>query len=491
MSKLSKIFSGIHWGTVSLVIIIIFQLVFMAVMARILNPADFGLVAIANVALRFYSYFSQMGIAPALIQKEKLEPGDLGAALSISLTVSLFFFILAVSTAGWIEYYFKIDSLESVMQVLALNFIVTGVSSVSVALMRRESKFKSLAIIEIISYVIGYGFIGITAAYFGGGVWSLVAAFLTQMILTSMLSYFVVRFPLNFKHESWQRRHFIGYGGRYSLIGFIEFLSSNLDALIIGKLLGVNTAGYYNRAMLLANLPVQHPVNILTKALFPVLSTVSNDHDKQSVSIQLSVLVVACYAFPVSIGVWLSSDEIIRVLLGDKWVESIRILQVLILSVGPLYLSHVIGVTLDSMGELGTKLYIQITMLCLLVFLLVIAAPTGEVINIALAVVVTEWVRVFVFGYVVSNKLSISALNILKILLSVILVTFTTAVFIWFSSYWFTSLSTPIFVLLVKFMFAVMGLVAGLWLARHILSKHPAIVYLTCKVPLVSKYLVS
>ena len=136
MSKLASLASGVAWGTVSIAIITIFQLVFMAVMARLLDPADFGLVAIANVALRFYSYFSQMGIAPALIQKKTLSDGDIRAALALSLGVSVFFFLLAVSTAGLVERFFDMDSLALVMQVLAINFIVFGFSAITLGLIR-------------------------------------------------------------------------------------------------------------------------------------------------------------------------------------------------------------------------------------------------------------------------------------------------------------------------------------------------------------------
>ena len=90
MTKLTSLASGVGWGTLSIVAVTMFQLVFMAVMARLLEPADFGLVAIANVSLRFFSYFAQMGIAPTLIQKESLSDGDIRTALALSMGVSVF-----------------------------------------------------------------------------------------------------------------------------------------------------------------------------------------------------------------------------------------------------------------------------------------------------------------------------------------------------------------------------------------------------------------
>lgn len=461
----------------------------MAVMARLLDPADFGLVAIANVALRFYSYFAQMGIAPALIQKTSLSDGDIRAALALSLGISIFFFMMAISTAGIVERFFDMNSLALVMQVLALNFIVTGFSAVSQGLMRRNRAFKALAIIDILSYVFGYGVIGLSAAYLGGGVWSLVAAFLTQTTITTILSYSVIRFPISFKHTKEQRSHFIGYGGRYSIIGFVEFLSSNIDALIIGKLMGPVSAGYYNRALLLANLPVQHPANILTKALFPIMSSVSNQHDKQSISVQLSALLVGCYAFAVGAGIFVVAPDIVKVLLGDKWLEAIPILQVLACSIGPLYVSHVIGVTLDSMGELKIKLRIQLTMFVLLGMLLYWVVPSGKVTSIAMAVVVTEFVRVCIMSWVAVRLLKIPLADALRIVFCVAIVTAATGIMILIASAVVFDAFPVIIRLLAEMLCGAMGFGMGLFISRYLVCQLSAVLYLASRMPIVAKLL--
>ena len=192
MSKIKKLAFGISWGAFSTITVTGFQLAFMAIMARLLDPSSFGLVAIANVSLRFFSFFAQMGTAPALIQKPNLENGDIAAALSVSLTISLVFFGLAVGFAPLFESFYEMPGLTLVIQALALNFLIGGFSAVSLGLLQRNTAFKALAIIDVISYIIGYGVIGLLAAYHDFEVWALVAAFLTQMSLTSILGYAVI-----------------------------------------------------------------------------------------------------------------------------------------------------------------------------------------------------------------------------------------------------------------------------------------------------------
>ena len=487
MSNLKKLASGIGWGTFSTITVTGFQLVFMAVMARLLEPTDFGLVAVANVCLRFFSYFAQMGTGPAIIQKPNLEEGDIAAALSVSLGISLLFFILVQAVAPVFEYFYQMPQLGNIIRALSLNFIIGGFSAVSLGLLQRNTAFKSLAIIDVISYVIGYGIVGLTAAYYDFEVWALVAAFMTQMTITALLSYAIAGYPLNFSHTKSQRHHFFSYGGRYSLIGFIEFLSSNLDALLIGKLMGAAPAGFYNRALLLANLPVQQPANILTKALFPILSSLSNQHDKQAISFQLSTLLVGSYAFAVSAGIYVAASDIVIVLLGNKWLDSIPLLQMLSWSIGPLYISHVAGVTLDSMNKLRLKMRIQITMLILLIALLAWLAPTGTTLTIAIAVVITEWLRLLLMVIKIPKILGITLKQMLIITVCISIITLSSAGMIQLSIQ-LLNLNIPNIVkLIAEIMAGAVGLIIGFIITRYIGIHLPAIRYLIKQSTIFSK----
>ncbi len=487
MSNLKKLASGIGWGSFSTITVTGFQLIFMAVMARLLEPADFGLIAVANVCLRFFSYFAQMGTSPAIIQKPNLEEGDIAAALSVSLGISLLFFTLVQIAAPLFEYFYQMPQLGNVIRALSLNFIIGGFAAVSTGLLQRNTAFKALAIIDIISYVVGYGLVGLTAAYYDLEVWALVAAFMTQMTINALLSYIIARYPLKFSHTKNQRQHFLNYGGRYSVIGFIEFLSSNLDALIIGKLMGATSAGFYNRAILLANLPVQQPANILTKALFPILSSLSNQHDKQAISFQLSILLVGSYAFAISAGIYVAATDIVIVLLGDKWLDSIALLKILSWSIGPLYISHVAGVTLDSMNKLRLKMRIQVSMLILLIAQLVWSAPNGTALTIAIAVVITEWIRLLIMLIKIPQLLGITLKQILIISLCIGIVSLSSAGMIQLAIELLDPSFSNIIKLIVEIASGGIGLLIGFIITRNIAIYLSAIRYLIKQSTIFSK----
>lgn len=158
-------------------------------MARLLDPAAFGLVAMSGVVLRFGSYFAQMGIGPALVQKENLSAEDISAGFTSCFLLSIIFFILAWLLAPLSTYLFDNTALIPIIRVMALSFVLTGLSTTATSLLRRNLEFGSLAIIDIASYALGYGAVGVVLAFNGFGVWSLVVAALSQGVLSASLAY--------------------------------------------------------------------------------------------------------------------------------------------------------------------------------------------------------------------------------------------------------------------------------------------------------------
>lgn len=404
MTNLGKLRAGVGWGGLSMVIVAGCQIAFLAVLARLLSPADFGLVAMANISLRFLSYFAQLGVAPALVQKPKLGEDDIAAALAVSLGISGLCAVAAVVGAPFAARFFAMPALAGVIVLLAIAFPLQGLAAISTGLMRRAMRFRALGVIDAAAYVFGYGVVGIVMALAGQGVWALVGASLAQALIGAALSYVVVRHSLRLRHSARARHHFFGFGGRYSLIGFLEFLSGNVDALAVGKVLGDVSAGLYNRTMTLANLPVQQPANVITRALFPVLSAAGSDRQRQAIGLQLGILAVGGYAFAGAATLSAAAEPVVRVLLGGQWVAVIPVLQVFALSVGPRFVTHVVGVSLDAMGELRAKLYVTFVSLWLMVLAVVVALPHGLV-AIAAAVLAVEVARMCLLLVVAARAL--------------------------------------------------------------------------------------
>lgn len=479
---------GIGWGGLSTGANVSFQLIFMAVMARLLDPSHFGLIAIANVMLRFLSYFAQLGVGPALIQKPELVDGDIRAALSMSLLFSVACTIIAFTAAPLIAGYFEMRTLAHVIQLLSVTFILNGLSAVSSSMLRRNMQFRDLAIMEITAYVMGYGLVGIGMAYYGYGVWALVGAVLSQSLLNTILGYLFSRHEIGLQHTRYQRRHFLGFGTRYSLIGFIEFLSGSLDALIVGKIFGSAAAGIYGRASILANLPVQQPANIISRTMFPIISRLGVQ--RQLASLEISVLILGCYAFSISLGMFAAAEDIVWVLLGGKWLDAIPVLQILTLAVGVQYLSHLVGVTLDAMGALKLKLRVQTAVLVIQILAFATMARFG-VEGVAWVIVLAEWLRFILMAGLVAMLLKPSLLEFRQIFTIVMVTGLSTLCMIWITVEMLPSGLSHWVRLLIEMIVGGASFICVSLLSRSFLRRLPVINELAERMPLLGRFLPS
>jgi lipopolysaccharide exporter len=418
MSKLSALRNGIGWGGASLISNTAVQVFYMAIMARLLNPSDFGLMAMAGVALRFLGYFAQIGITPAVIQKPTLTKSDIGAAITISTIAGIICFGLVVLLSPLMGWVFGQRDLQIIIIALASNFVLIGIGAVPNGLLRRALNFKRVAMIDTIAYGLSYTLVGLVLANLGAGVWALVGATLAQTLTTIILAGLSTKESLTLRHESESRKFFIQFGRRHSTTGFLEFLTSSMDSMVIGRMLGPAAAGIYSRATLLANLPVSQPVNILTNSLFPILSSMSSEKSKISSGLQISLLAVGGFALMTSLAIRQTSPEIVTVLLGSKWMDAVSLLQVLSIYVAPNFINHVISITLDSIGELRIRMAVQITSLLTLGPLLYLGYQYG-LIGIAVAMATNECLRSVMLFAAAKSRLQMSMAELAKCIASI------------------------------------------------------------------------
>src|SRR5437867_9592077 len=163
------------------------RLLVLAIMARLLSPADFGIVGAALVVVGFSAIFSQLGLAPAIVQRPVLERRHLEAAFSASVLFGLLLGVLLWVSAPLAARFFHIPGVEPVLRVLAWMFPLDGLSAIAESQVQRELRFRWLATMEVLTFVLGYGVVGVVLALLGAGVWALVAAQMAQTALYTVI----------------------------------------------------------------------------------------------------------------------------------------------------------------------------------------------------------------------------------------------------------------------------------------------------------------
>jgi lipopolysaccharide exporter len=387
---------GVRWGALSVAVNFVAQIGLTAAMARLLEPAAFGLMAMATIVLRLFALLSQAGLGAALVQRPALQPGHVRAALSLSLLLGLLACALMAAAAPLLAGAFGESGLQAVLWGLAPNLLLLPLGALPLALLRRELRFKAIAGVETLSYMLGYGLVGVLLAWHGAGVWALVCATLAQSLLAWVLAYALARHDLRPGRFGSFARDLAGYGGRASLVGLLEFLSANLPSVVIGRLLGVGALGLFSRAWLLTNLPVEKATGVVARVLFPLLSQSQAEPRRAGEVLLLAMSAVGLPAAAFTLALAAHAQPVVALLLGPQWSGAVPVVQALAVAVPCIFMAAMAGTVCDAMALLTLKLRVQGAMLAL-VLLLTAAWHTHGLIGVAWSLVAVEIIRLACF----------------------------------------------------------------------------------------------
>ncbi len=314
-----RTFHGVKWSYLSTIGSFVVQMGYTATISRLIGPGTFGTLALAQVVLRFGTYFSQLGIGPAIVQKRDLERDDIQVAFTVSTLLGAFFTLgfiaLAPLTASWL----RDPDLADVVAWMAPVFLLSGLGAVANALVRRQLRFRALAAIDFGSYAIAYPLVGVALAWAGAGTASLVAAAITQAALLSGFSWLAARHRLRPKWVRSRVRSLVHFGGWVSVTGFMDFLGGNADTFAVGRFSGTATLGQYNRATLLVGLPAYHVVNNANRVLLPSFSRIQAQEDRFRVAYVGGMALLLAFVIPMVAVTIALAAPMVAVLFGPQW----------------------------------------------------------------------------------------------------------------------------------------------------------------------------
>ena len=333
--KGAKVLAGLGWSGSATIVNLFAQLLVMGLLARLLDPSAFGLMAMAAIALRFASYFAELGIGQALMQKSELSAQDASAALVLALATGGALYTGVALLSPFVASVFQAPGLKPLLPAVGASLVLSPVACIPMALLRRRAQFARASAIEVAGYVIGYGTVGVACAWAGLGVWSLVLASLGQSLSIITLGFPFAGFKLASSGIGKSISHFWRFGSRYSVIGFLEFVTGNLDSIYIGRWLGQSALGLYNRAQMLGSLPVELVISSGTKVLLPALSTLQHDRERLGDGFLVLLLVSALFSFPLACGIAATHADLVEVLLGSRWKEASPVVAVIAMAVPP------------------------------------------------------------------------------------------------------------------------------------------------------------
>lgn len=325
--KVKSAFLWVFFGTAGQNIL---QFTALIVLARLLTPADFGLVSAAMIIIGLIAIFSELGVGPAIVQKLDLTKKDVSTGKVISASIGLIMGIAIYFTSGIFEAFMRIDGLAHVVQILAFILPLSGLAVIGQSLLQRNLEFKKYTLCIFFSYFISQLCVAIPMASFGYGYYSLVIATLMQNIILLLALGYLTKEYRDWGFSLSSARGLANYGFGQSLGRIANYFAGEADKFFIGRVLGVVSLGYYGRAHQLMMVPANLFGTVLDKVMFPMMSKIQNNASELVRYYVLSTSIIAIAVIPIIAFVYVFSLDIIVLLLGSKWVDAAPILKLLV-----------------------------------------------------------------------------------------------------------------------------------------------------------------
>jgi O-antigen/teichoic acid export membrane protein len=298
------------------------------VLARLLTPADFGLVAMVTAVTGVIGYLKDMGLTMATVQRARVTHAQASTLFWVNLVLSTGLCGAGVAMGPLIAAFYGEPSLMPITWALSLTFFFGGVPGQHMALLRRRMRFTTLASIEVAGLAAGVA-VAITAALMGAGYWALVALPITEALTQCVLAMAVSGWLPGLPRRGVGVRSMIRYGLNVSGFNVLTYIGRHADNILIGRFIGASATGLYTKAYGLLMLPLEQINGPFNSVAMPVLSRLQDDPKRYAQYYYRALNVIAYLTGPLIVLLAATSSDLVPLLLGDQWLESARIFRYL------------------------------------------------------------------------------------------------------------------------------------------------------------------
>jgi len=374
---------GIQWSAGARIAKQILQFVISIVLARLLTPKDFGLIAMIVVFTGFATLFSKMGFGAALIQRKKIEERHLSSIFWFSIFSGIVLTSIVLAAAPFIATFYNVQQLKIITMLISINFFIGSFTIVQRAILIRKMIFRRLGIIEIVTVIIAGG-LAITLASLGFGVWSLVFQLIFSTTASTLMMWITSDWKPQFNFDKNSIKDLFGFSS--NLLGFniFNYWVRNADNLLIGKFLGSSELGIYSRAYSIMLMPLSLISATIGNVMFPVLSEIQNDKKLVKKIYLKTINVIALITFPMMLGLFTIADSFILTLLGQKWIDVIPILRLFTLLGMVQSIGATVGWIYNSQGRTDWQFRWGIAAGSLLILSIIIGVVLGTIMSVAI-----------------------------------------------------------------------------------------------------------
>ncbi len=390
------------------------QTVGTAILARILLPQEFGLVAMVVAITNLALFIGDLGLVSAIVQRKKITHGQANAMFWINGAFGMLLGSILIAIAPVVAHFYKEPRLTAIVIAYSATFVLSGFSVQQFALLRRQMRFTAIALIEVASMAGGI-VLAICLAFMGWKYWALVCQTLFQSLSTMILVWCVS--PWSPTRPKWDQEipAMVTFGGHLTGSNLLAYFSMNLDNVLVGNVVGATALGFYSKAYNLLMLPIRQINGPMTAVALPALSQLQNNPSRFRSYILNLTSIAAIISVPLVLFTIVDSDNIVLLLLGKNWLPTAQIFRNLGLAALTMAVNFLPGLLLVSTAR--TKLQLKLSLWTAIVVIVgfcvgILWGSNG----VAISFSITNTVMFGVKLYVACQGSSVCFVDILKCL---------------------------------------------------------------------------
>ena len=433
---------GIIWSSIEKFSVQGIQFVLQILMARILLPEDYGIIAMLAIFIAISQSFVDSGFSNALIRKTRIERIDYSTVFYFNLTVSILIYVLLYLAAPVISVFFKEPVLVEVIRIIGLVLIINALAIIPRTRFVRDVDFKTQTKVSLISSI-SSGVIGIGMALGGMGVWSLVGQQISRQFLNTLFLWVYSKWHPVWEFSTKSFKELFGFGSKLLLSGLLDTIYKNIYYIIIGRFYTSAQLGQYTRAEQFNTIFSSNLTTVVQRVSYPVLSSIQEEPERLREAYRKVIKITMLITFACMLGLAAVAKPLIIILIGEKWLPAVYFLQIICFS-GMLYPLHAINLNiLQVKGRSDLFLKLEIIKKIIAVGPIVIGIFCG-IEYMLWGSVITSFIAYFLNSYYSASLIDYPTGTQIKDILPTFVVSLVVAFVMWGLSHW----NIPVYALL-------------------------------------------
>ena len=410
------------------------QLIIQIVLARLLAPTDYGIIALVTIFITLATVMVQSGLNTSLVQKKEVDSKDYSTVFWVSLGLAVILYSILYFSAPIIADFYYEPMVTGVLRVIGVVLFFNAVNSVQNAYLMKNFLFKKLFKSALIATIIS-GATGIMMAYVGLGVWALVVYQILNSLLNCLIMWFTIKWRPSLTFSISRLKTLWKYGWKIMVAYTLDTVYREVQALVLGKISDTKTLGYYNRGQQIPGMVNRCANDTIKSVILPIYSGYQDDKEQLKQVIRKSQSIVAFIVFPIVAGLVVTSPALTEILLTEKWMPSVPFAQILCLAymVQPL-----ISIYMQAINAIGRSdvfcwtVYIQLGAS----FIILYITSQISVYAVAYGVVIGSFLQWIIYIFVARKMFGYKVLELLKDIYSTVFLTVVMFVVTQWVNYW-------------------------------------------------------